>query len=73
MIFSRQLMPVPGIPTVAWAPLLPIVSHAPRPPNETEVPDLERLRRRPLKIEILRLKRKPTLVFISYEESFEKK
>jgi hypothetical protein len=47
------------MPTVARVPFLPKVSQAPRPPTETEVPDLEKFRRRPLKIEIRRLKRKP--------------
>ena len=58
-IFSDQLIPVPGMPTVARVPFLPKVSQPPRPPTDTEVPDLERLRRRPLKREIRRLKRKP--------------
>lgn len=57
-IFSDQLMPVPGMPTVARVPFLPKVSQPPRPPTDTEVPDLERLRRSPLKREIRRLKRK---------------
>ncbi len=58
-IFSDQLTPVPGMPTVARVPFFPKVSQAPRPPTDTEVPDLERLRRSPLKREIRRLKRKP--------------
>ena len=58
-IFSDQLIPVPGMPTVARVPFLPKVSQPPRPPTDTEVPDLERLRRSPLKREIRRLKRKP--------------
>ena len=58
-IFSDQLIPVPGIPTVARVPFFPKVSQAPRPPTETEGPDLDKFSRRPLKIEIRRLKRKP--------------
>ena len=58
-IFSDQLIPVPGMPTVARVPFFPKVSQAPRPPTDTEVPVLERLRRSPLKREIRRLKRKP--------------
>ena len=54
----RRHLPIPGRPTVARVPFLPKVSQPPRPPTDTEVPDLERLRRSPLKREIRRLKRK---------------
>ena len=60
-IFSDQLIPVPGMPTVARVPFLPKVSQAPRPPTETDGPDFERFSRRPLKIEIRRLNRKPMI------------
>ena len=47
------------MPTVARVPFFPKVSQPPRLPTDTEVPDLEMLRRSPLKREIRRLKRKP--------------
>jgi len=61
-IFSDQLIPVPGMPTVARVPFLPKVSQPPRLPTDTEVPDLDRLSRTPLKREIRRLKRKPMVL-----------